>query len=123
MQVADTVTFTGAVQAATTSATMGTIASGNYAHTVTVGWNRRTFTLAANADDTVLDIADMAAIRFLAIYADQALTLKIGADTAALINVPVGWQQQLFWVADVTAVYISNLNASTAAEVQVIFGK
>jgi hypothetical protein len=123
--MAETVTFTSGVQVTNATGTnVATLPGGSHAYTVTVATNRRTFTLAANADDTVLDIADMAAIRFLSVYsAVEPLTLKVGADTAAVVYIPPGYQQHLIWNADVTAVYFSNLDAATAAEVEVVFGK
>lgn len=105
------------------STTLQTIPAGAYDYSVTVGAWSGAFTLAIGATDTVLDIANLAAIRFMCIYADQNLTVQVGADDAAEIYVPAGHQCQLLWRSDVTAVYLTNLSGTTAANVKVMLGK
>lgn len=121
--MAETVKFTSGTTVSTSaSSTMVAMPAGSYEYTTTVGSHAAAFILTGSATDTALDIADLAAIRFCSILADQNLVIQIGATDAAEIYVPAGHQQIMLWRSDVTHVYLTNLSA-TAANVKVAFGK
>lgn len=121
--MATIVTQTATVEAKDGTTSNATIAKGTFAYTCTVSWNRYDVILAADADDTAVELGSLSAIRLASIKADQNLTVKIGADTAVAIYIPSGMIWTFQANTDVTALYLSNLNASTAANVEILLAK
>jgi hypothetical protein len=93
-------------------------------YTVTIGAIHQSLTLAVSTTDQVLDIADLAAFRFLAIYSDAAISIQVASgDTGTVIPIEAGGCRVIPFTGDQTAIYLTNGSGTVAAHLDVIIAK